>query len=60
MPNTVRSIWKLWNGLSANPCAKIILPSVDAAEQEVPRQIQAGWLPNGEPHLPCILYDCLC
>jgi hypothetical protein len=40
MPNTVGSVWELWSGLRANPYAKIILPSVAAAEQEVPRQIQ--------------------
>jgi hypothetical protein len=49
MPNTVRSTWMVTSlltiahtngGVTPNPYAKIILPSVDAAEQEVPRQIQ--------------------
>jgi hypothetical protein len=42
MPNTVKSAWEVLNGLlrEPKPYAKIILPTVEAAEQEVPRQMQ--------------------
>jgi hypothetical protein len=41
MPNTVRSRWVIVNGdESPNSYAKIILPTVEAAKQEVPRQMQ--------------------
>jgi hypothetical protein len=42
MPNTVKSAWEVLNGFRTNPTpyAKIILPTVEAAEQEVPRQMQ--------------------
>jgi hypothetical protein len=40
MPNVVKSTWEVVNGYRANPYAKIILPTVEAAEQEVPRQMQ--------------------
>jgi hypothetical protein len=41
MPNTVKSTWTMINGdFIYNPYAKIILPTVEAAEQEVPRQMQ--------------------
>jgi hypothetical protein len=41
MPNTVKSAWEIVNGLfEPNPYAKIILPTVKAAEEEVPRQMQ--------------------
>jgi hypothetical protein len=40
MPNTVKSTWEVMNGrCEPNPYAKIILPTVQAAEQEVPRQM---------------------
>jgi hypothetical protein len=41
MPNAVKSTWEILNGFyEPNPHAKIILPTVEAAEQEVPRQMQ--------------------
>jgi hypothetical protein len=43
MPNAVKSAWNvLMNAanLITNPYAKIILPTVESAEQEVPRQMQ--------------------
>jgi hypothetical protein len=40
IPNAVKSAWEVLNGLRANPYPKIILPTVEAAEQEVPRQMQ--------------------
>jgi hypothetical protein len=41
MPNAVKSTWEVVNGLlEPNPYAKIILPTFEAAEQEVPRQMQ--------------------
>jgi hypothetical protein len=40
MPNAVTSTWNVMNGLRANSYAKIILPSIEAAEQEVPRQMK--------------------
>jgi hypothetical protein len=41
MPNTVKSAWiTITADGTPNPYAKIILPSVDAAVQEVPRQMQ--------------------
>jgi hypothetical protein len=40
-PNTVKATWYVSTTFSIlNPYAKIILPSVEAAEQEVPRQLQ--------------------
>jgi hypothetical protein len=40
-PNTVKTPWYVSTAYSLpNPCAKIILPSVEVAEQEVPRQMQ--------------------
>jgi hypothetical protein len=40
-PNTVKSTWEVTNGpYEATPYANIILPTVEAAEQEVPRQMQ--------------------
>jgi hypothetical protein len=40
-PNAVKSTWEVVNALpEPNPYAKIVLPSVEAAEQEVPRQMQ--------------------
>jgi hypothetical protein len=41
-PNTVKATWHLMSfGMHCKqPCAKIILPSVAEAEQEVPRQMQ--------------------
>jgi hypothetical protein len=40
MPNAVKSTWEVADGLCYSPYANIILPSVEAAEQEVPRQMQ--------------------
>jgi hypothetical protein len=40
MPNTVKSTWEVTNGSCYIPYVKIILPSVEAAEHEVPRQMQ--------------------
>jgi hypothetical protein len=40
MPNTVKSTWEVANGICYSPYVKIILPTVEAAEQEVPRQMQ--------------------
>jgi hypothetical protein len=41
MPNAVKSTWEIPNGVyEPNQYAKIILPTVKAAEQEVPRQMQ--------------------
>jgi hypothetical protein len=41
MPNAVNSTWEVWaNGVCPNSYAKIILPTVEAAKQEVPRQMQ--------------------
>ena len=41
MPNAVKSTWEAMSGhYEPNPYAKIILPTVEAAEQEVPRQMQ--------------------
>jgi hypothetical protein len=41
MPNAVKSAWEIFNGgYKPNPYAKIIMPTVEAAEQEVPRQMQ--------------------
>jgi hypothetical protein len=41
MPNAVKSTWEIPNGVyEPNLYAKIILPTVEAAEQEVPRQMQ--------------------
>jgi hypothetical protein len=41
MPNAVKSTWEIPNGVyEPNPYAKIILPTVEAAEEEVPRQMQ--------------------
>jgi hypothetical protein len=39
MPNTVKSTWEVVNGVFSNPYANIILPTVEAVEQEVPRQM---------------------
>jgi hypothetical protein len=40
-PNTVKTPWCVSTAYALpNPCAKIILPSVKVAEQEVPRQMQ--------------------
>jgi hypothetical protein len=39
-PNIVKSTWGILKGLRANPCAKIILPTVEAAGQEHSRQMQ--------------------
>jgi hypothetical protein len=40
-PNTVKTPWHVSTGYSLpTPCAKIILPSFKAAEQEVPQQMQ--------------------
>jgi ankyrin repeat protein len=40
-PNTVKTPWCVSTEYSLpNPCAKIILPSVEVAEQQVPRQMQ--------------------
>jgi hypothetical protein len=45
-PNTVKTPWYVSTAYSLpNPCAKIILPSVKVAEQEVPRQMQLK-MPN--------------
>jgi hypothetical protein len=41
LPNAVKSTWEILNGLyEPTPYAKIIVPTVEAAEQEVPRQMQ--------------------
>jgi hypothetical protein len=41
MPNTVKSTWEVMNGRrEPKPYANIILPTFEAAEQEVPRQMQ--------------------
>jgi hypothetical protein len=40
MPNTIKSTWEILKGTRVNPYAKIILPTVEAAVQEVPRQMQ--------------------
>jgi hypothetical protein len=39
-PSTVKSTWKIWSGARVNLYAKVILPTVEAVEQEVPRQMQ--------------------
>jgi hypothetical protein len=45
-PNTVKTPWCVSTAYSLpNPCAKIILPSVEVVEQEVPRQMQLK-MPN--------------
>jgi hypothetical protein len=41
MPNAVKSTWEIPNGLfEPNPYAMLIMPTIEAAEQEVPRQMQ--------------------
>jgi hypothetical protein len=39
-PNAVKSAWYLLNGAKPSPYPNVIVPSVEAAEQEVPRLLQ--------------------
>jgi hypothetical protein len=39
-PNTVKAVWKVCKGFKPSPYPNVILPSVEAAEKEIPRLLQ--------------------